>query len=432
LSAGAYVLFRFAPRGRRFLFKSALVVTFGGVLFFAISQSDHIQQYFLKHYYFRAEAASLGSPFRALDELPDVERAYSPYQKIDIVHNAAAYEGAVLNDAFSTKYDEDPTLPHDRYLFLNGDFQLNSDYEELYHEWFAHVPIILNGEAPKRVLVMGAGDGMLLRELVKHDGIVSIQHVDLDPRLVGLAKSHPTLTALNEHALDDPRIQTVFGDAFQFVRKSKESYDAIYLDFPYVMDYNLSKLYSREFFHFVKARLSEGGFAVLDAPASNMSPNPDLDGNLRLEAGGDTDIYYNTIRSAGFESVVPFHTRLEIDNPRAFEILEDWSMTPTMEDSAEREDVRSALRREWMRQFIHQHATNLEQGFILMWNDDRDPTVHTYRDLNINLRMLNAQRFALAFPPPFSRSEPLDPFLVNSILRPTLPNRQILSVRRPW
>ncbi|MCH7532596.1 MAG: hypothetical protein IIB36_12680 [Gemmatimonadetes bacterium] len=431
LSAGAYVLHRFVPRKQRFRVKTTLALALGAVLVFGISQGGHIQQYFLKRYYFYIDAAAIGSPFGYLSELPDIVRVSSPYQKIDLVHDTSVYEGSVLIDAYSTKFAEDPSLPRDWFLFLNGDFQLSSDYEEIYHEWFAHVPIILNGKVPERVLVMGAGDGILLRELVKHEGIRSILHVDLDRTLVGLAKDHPTFTAMNRRAFDDPRIQTAFGDAFQVIRKSRETYDAIYLDFPYVMDYNLSKLYSREFFHFVRARLADGGFAVLDAPAPNMRLDPDLEGNLRIEPGGYLDIYHSTIRKAGFESIIPFHTRLELDNPSAYEALEAWPETPTFE-GVEREDFRQALRREWMLQFIEQHESNFEQGFILMWNDDRDPTVHMYRDLGVDLSVLNERRFALAFPPPFSRSADIDPFRVNSILRPTLPRQRIFSVRRPF
>jgi len=430
LSAGAYVLHRFVSREQRFRLKTTLALAFGAVLIFGISQGDTIEQYFLKRYYFYIDAAESGRPFASLSEFPEIVRVRSPYQKIDLVHDTSVYEGSVLIDAYSSKFARDPSLPRDRFLYLNGDFQLTSDYEEIYHEWFAHVPIILNGKVPERVLVLGAGDGILMRELVKHEGIRSIRHVDLDRTLVGLATDHPTFTAMNQHALDDPRIQTEFGDAFQMVRRSRETYDAIYLDFPYVMDYNLSKLYSREFFHFVRERLAEGGFAVLDAPAPNMRMDPDPEGNLQLERGGYLDIYHSTIRAAGFESIIPFHSRLEIDNPRAFEALEAWPDTPTME-GAEREDLRQALRRERMRQFIDKHASNFEQGFIMMWNDDRDPTVHTYRELGIELSVLNERRFALSFPPPFSRRA-VDPFNVNSILRPTLPRQRIFSVRRPF
>jgi len=432
VSMGAYVLYRFVPRKGRFPQKTAFALALGGMLVFGITQGGRIQQYFLKRYYYHYEAAERGSLFGPLSELPDIVRAHSPYQKIDLVEDTTWYEGDVLIDAYSSKYVLDPSQPRGWHLFLNGDFQVTSDYEEIYHEWFAHVPIILAGKVPERVLVLGGGDGLLLRELVKHESIRSIRHVDLDRTLVGLARNHPTFTSMNQRAFDDPRIQTEFGDAFQVIRQSRETYDAIYLDFPYVMDYNLSKLYSREFFHFVRARLAEDGYAVLDAPAANLRLNPDPEGNLRLRPGGDTDIYYNTIRSAGFESIVPYHTRLEIDNPRAIETLENWDLTPTMEEAASREDLRQALRREWIRQLIGRHADHLMQNFILMWKDDRDPTTHPWVDLGTDLRVLNERRFELAFPPPFSRSADIDPFKVNSILRPTLPNRRILSVRTPW
>ena len=144
------------------------------------------------------------------------------------------------------------------------------------------------------------------------------------------------------------------------------------------------------------------------------------------------DIYQNTIRSAGFESIVPFHTLLDIDNPRAIRTLEEWELTPTMEEGTTREDLRRALRREWIRGLIQRHVNNLQQNFILMWKDDRDPTMHAYRDLGIELHVLNERRFSLAFPPPLSRTAAINPFKVNSILRPTLPNRSLLSVRKPW
>jgi predicted membrane-bound spermidine synthase len=431
VSVGAYVLYRFVPRQRWFRRKTGFALVLGVMLVFGITQSGHVQQYFLKRYYYAHEAAESGSLFGPLSELPEIVRAYSPYQKIDLVTDTSGYEGKVLIDAYSSKFALDPSHPRGWYLFLNGDFQVSSDYEEIYHEWFAHIPIILAGKAPERVLVMGGGDGLLLRELVKHESIGSIRHVDLDRTLVGLAKTHSTFTSMNQRVFDDPRIQTEFGDAYQVIRKSQEVYDAIYLDFPNVMDYNLSKLYSREFFHFVRAHLAEGGYAVLDVPGANLRLDPDLEGNLQLQPGGTNEVYFNTIRSAGFRSIVPFHTRLEMANERAIELLEASSLMPTYETASE-EGLRQALRREWIRQFIGRHTTNLTQNFILMWKDDRDPTTHPYLDLDIDLRVLNEGRFGLAFPPPLSRTAEIDPFKVNSILRPTLPNRSLLSVRKPW
>jgi len=431
LSVGVYILVRFARRHRGSGLKAAIAVALGGVLVFGIARAASIEQYFLKRYYFAPEAAVFGTMLGPLHDQPDVYRAHSPYQNIDLVNDTATYAGDELIPAYSTKFQAYPSFPRDLYLYLNGDFQFNSDYEELYHEWFVHVPILLNGTVPERVLVLGGGDGLLIRELVKYDGIRSITHVDLDSRLVGLANTNPILTAMNRHALDDPRVHTRFGDAFQYVRRSGERFDAIYLDFPYVMDYNLSKLYSREFFHFVRARLSDGGYAVLDAPARNYDPVPDADGNLRLVRGDETEVYYNTIRSAGFEDIVPFASRLDLDNPAAFEILEGWSGSPPVAGPGPDQELRAAVRREWMRQLIERHVDALEQAFIAMWKDGREARTPAYRDLGVELHALTRKRFGLAFPPPFSTSADIDLFLVNSILRPTLPRRPVLSVRRP-
>ena len=429
LLVGAYILFRFVPRGRGFLLKAAPAVALGGVLVFGISRAPSIDQYFLKRYYFAQEAAASGSIFGPLHDLPDVLRAQSPYQNIDLVNDTTSHWGTQLIDAYSTKFLDDPDFPRDMYLFLNRDFQVNSNFEELYHEWFAHVPILLNGKVPERVLVLGGGDGLLMRELVKHEGIRSITHVDLDSKLVDLANTDPTLVAMNHHSFADPRVHTQFGDAFQYVRKSRESFDAIYMDFPFVKDYNLSKLYSREFYHFVRDRLAEGGYAVLDAPAQNFDPVPDAQGNLRLRPGDESGIYYHTIRSAGFQDIVPYGTRLDMDNPKAFEILDGWSGTPPRPEPGPDLELRAALRREWMRQIVQQHADALEQGFIAMWKGGRQERTPAYRDLGVELHILNRKRFGLSFPPPFPASVPIDQLRVNSILRPTLPRRTVWSVR---
>ena len=113
---------------------------------------------------------------------------------------------------------------------------------------------------------------------------------------------------MNEGALNDPRITTVFDDAYRYIRNDTSTYDAIYLDFPYVQDYNLSKLYSREFYHFVRQRLAPDGFVVLDAPGIKRPSQ------IR-------DIYLNTIQTAGFAQVRPYISVLEANNSEAISIL---------------------------------------------------------------------------------------------------------------
>jgi len=430
LLVAAYILRRFIPNPRRLRVKAALLAVFGVALLSATFRGRDIQQFFIKRYYFSAEAAQRGALFGPLADLPDVFRARSPYQKIDLYHDPAEFNTDILLPSFSTKYEVYPGSQRNHFLYLNGDFQLSSSHEELYHEWFAHIPIIVRGQVPERVLVLGGGDGLLIRELLKHDGVKSIMHVDLDRTLVELARTHPTLLEMNRGALDDPRVRTEYGDAYQYIRKSAETFDAIYLDFPYVKDYDVAKLLSREFFHFVREHLNQDGFAVFDAPGQNYFNRPDENGNLRLIPGGEWQIYYNTIRAAGFESVVPFTTELDADNPKAIEFLESWEGTPDFPDpeSGERREV---IRNAWIRQVVAQHVTYFNESFILMWKDEQDPEVHAYRDLGVELHILNEKRFGLAFPAPFSRTAAVETGSVNSILLPRLPVMGVWRVRRP-
>lgn len=428
LLVGMWVLRRFVAPDERTGGRSWVTVGAAAVLLFGILQSATIEQYFLKRYYFYTDAAERGSPFGALGDLPDVYRAYSPYQQIDLLHDPEGFQGDVLLDAYSTKFRDAPTTPTNRILYLNGDFQLGSSYEELYHEWFAHIPIMLRGAVPRDILVLGAGDGMLIRELVKHEQVRRILHVDLDRALVELAKTDPVLTAMNRNALDDPRVETRYGDAFQFVRTSRETFDAIYMDFPYAKDYNLAKLYSREFFHFLKDRLADGAYAVFDAPGGDYLEGMDANGDPVLVPFDEWDVYYNTLRSAGFRMIVPFYTQLEEDNPRAFELLEKWPGVPTFAEIPDPE-TRSTARQMWMAALISSHVESFQQGFITAWKDPASLPPPLYNDFGAEFYSLNALRFDLAFLPPFALTAPIDLSKVNSILRPRLPMIDVWSVR---
>lgn len=430
LLVAGYLLHRFIPNPRGLGPKTAFVVAFGLVLVLGSFKGSAIEQYFLKRYYFSPESEQVAGLFGSLRDIPTVFRAHSPYQKIDLVDDPARFNTDLLLPLFSDKFEKYPDSRRNQFLYLNGDFQLSSSHEELYHEWFAHIPIIMSEEVPERVLVLGGGDGLLIRELLKYDGVRSITHVDLDRTLVELARTHPAFTAMNRGALDDPRVQTQYGDAYQYIRKSTETFDAIYMDFPYVKDYEVAKLLSREFYHFVRGRLAEGGFAVLDAPGRNYFPRRDAGGNIRLVPGGEWQIYSNTLRAAGFESLVPFTTNLDADNPKALAFLASWRGTPSFPD-LETGEPREEIRRAWMSQLVAQHVSYFSESFILVWKDNRDIEVPQYRDPGVELLILNGKRFALAFPGPFSLEAPVDAALVNSILRPRLPVMGVWQVRRP-
>ena len=389
------------PKSRRPLFRLAATGSLTGGILLGLLFSQPIERYFVKNYYFYFDHSDdLKTLFATLENIDDVFRARSPYQRIDIVHDRAGYDTDVLIDTYSTKFVENPAQPRNYVLFLNGDFQLVSSYEEYYHEWFAHVPIATNGGVPRRVLVMGAGDAVLIRELIKYPDIERIVHVDLDRKLVELAEEHPVLLAINEGALDDPRVTTHFDDAYRWIRNSTETFDAIYLDFPFVKDYNLSKLYSREFFYFVRKRLAPGGYIVLDTPG--------LENRASIR-----DIYTSTIKTAGFKFVRPFVSTIEDHNLEAMKML--------LESGYDYGSARS---------LVADHADSLEYGFVIARDDL--PPAPAGLDPRVKLHALNEARLELTL---MRRMPPLaqpDPRKVNSILRPTLPEGDIWGIRSAW
>ncbi len=313
---------------------------------------------------------------------------------------------------------------------MNGDYQVDSDHEEVYHEFFAHVPVILGRAVPRRVLVLGGGDGILVRELLKYPGIERIVLVDIDPTIVDLARTHPVLTGMNHRALDDPRVRVEVGDGYYFVRKSTELFDGIYIDFPYVMDYDVSKLYSSEFYRFVRERMSEHGFAVLDAPDVGLFTEPEEGQPQEMAENNDWPVMQSTIRKSGFATVVPYVSNLEMDNERALEALraaqKARASAPGKHRRGRREDPEAQVRRS-----LAKHVIGLQYGFIMVRRDSKELAAE-YWDPGIEMHVLNEERFRLAFSLPFPDYRSVDPALVNSIMRPTLPTLDFFFTRMPW
>lgn len=432
-------------RASRFpiLLRTGFAVLLAGGLAFGLIRSKDINDYFLRKYYYLTELSFSGSlldVFSTKKNFPQVFRASSPYQKIDLMEDPAEDPTAAFIDAYSNKFVRDPSYPRKKILFLNGDFQFTSSYDEIYHEYFAHVPIISNGKVPKKVLLLGGGDGLLARELLKYPEIEAITHVDLDSTLVNLANTHPILTRMNGHSFEDPRVNTIFGDAYQYVRRSNEKYDAIYIDFPMPADYDLAKLYSREFFHFTRERIKEDGYVVFDATGIGFLSLPDREGNQIVEADNDWPIYYATLKAAGFPVIRPYVTTLEMDNPAVDEILSrpDTNLIVSEEmmqlfgfiDSAAEEKVATDLIvRLAKHTMISDHILPLQQGFIMLGRKKGVLSGEYGEGPGVELDVLNRKRFDLAFTVEFPTTEEADQEKLNSIMRPTFPTLPLWQPR---
>jgi spermidine synthase len=149
-------------------------------------------------------------------------------------------------------------------LFLNGNLQFSSADEYRYHEALVH-PALAALPAARRVLVLGGGDGLAVREILRYPGIDSVTLVDLDPEMTRLFAATPLLRALNHDALVSPKVKVVNADAFKWLEQSTDHFDLIVADFPDPSNYSLGKLYTNAFYQMVERRLSARGLAVVQA-----------------------------------------------------------------------------------------------------------------------------------------------------------------------
>jgi spermidine synthase len=158
-----------------------------------------------------------------------------------------------------------PAGERDTRLFLNGDLQFSSIDEYRYHEALVHPAM---AGAHKRVLIMGGGDGLGLREVLKYRDVEEAVLVELDPAVVKLAKTHPIVKKLNQKAFDDPRVKVVSNDAFRYLRKlppKERTFDVIIADFPDPDSISLAKLYSSEIYAMASRSLAPNGRIVVQS-----------------------------------------------------------------------------------------------------------------------------------------------------------------------
>ncbi|HSV68583.1 MAG TPA: polyamine aminopropyltransferase [Methylibium sp.] len=147
-------------------------------------------------------------------------------------------------------------------LYLNGNLQFHSRDEYRYHEALVH-PVMAAHGAPRRVLVLGGGDGMAVRELLKHPSVEHITLVELDRLMTRLFATEPLLTALNGDALNSPKLTIVNDDAFGWLDRSDALFDVIVVDFPDPSNFALGKLYSTSFYALLARHLAASGHAVI-------------------------------------------------------------------------------------------------------------------------------------------------------------------------
>ncbi len=276
VAGAAVALFVFSVTAQRRLALALGTVGVLAVLGFAFAQSDAFLRY-------------------ARDELYEDPVVYSEttqYQDIVVTESSPVVEG-----------------PTDTRLFLNGDLQFSSLDEYRYHESLVHP--VLAGKRD-RVLILGGGDGLAMREVLKYPDVREAVEVELDPSVLRLARENPTIAALNEHSLDDPRVRVVTADAFTWLRDARERFDAVIIDMPDPDSTATAKLYSEEFYSLARQRLAPGGRMVVQAGSPYFAPRT-------------FDCITSTVRAAGL-STTPYHVNVPT--------FGDWGFVLAQPDSA--------------------------------------------------------------------------------------------------
>ena len=183
----------------------------------------------------------------------------------------------------------------DYWLFINGNQQLSTIDEIMYHEPLVH-PLLKLCPNPKDILILGGGDGCAAREILKYENVQNITLVDLDPEMTKLALEHPVLSEINQHALEHEKVTTINQDGYSFLEKENLFYDIIIIDLPDPKTIELGRLYSYEFYKLCNKALKPNGLIVTQAGSPYF-------------ASRAFQCIEKTMSEAGF-STVPIHNQV--------------------------------------------------------------------------------------------------------------------------
>ncbi|MEZ5424818.1 MAG: polyamine aminopropyltransferase [Pyrinomonadaceae bacterium] len=228
-------------------------------------------------------------------------------------------------------------------LFLNGNLQFNSFDEYRYHEALVHPAMLSLGREPKRVLVLGGGDGLAVREILKYPSVQSVTLVDLDPAMTELPKAFPPLAELSGHSFEDPRVSVTNADAFVWLDGAPraEPFDVAIVDFPDPNNFALGKLYTTRFYQMLKARLKPDASVVIQCTSPLIARSSFWCIIKTLEAAGFTvKPYQTTVPSFGIwgyalAKTEPFEVPKKLPENLELRFLNDQTFASMFEFSAD-------------------------------------------------------------------------------------------------
>ncbi|MBK8394208.1 MAG: polyamine aminopropyltransferase [Leptospiraceae bacterium] len=177
-------------------------------------------------------------------------------------------------------------------LFLNGNLQFSSRDEYRYHEALVHFGLA-SLQSPKKILILGGGDGLAVREILKYNTVEQIVLVDLDSAITSLFSNHESLIKLNDKSLLSPLLKIYNEDAFIWLKSNTDKFDFIVVDFPDPGNYSVGKLYTNSFYKLLKNALSKNGVGVIQSTSPYVAKKTFW-------------CVDNTLKSVGFKTL-PYH-----------------------------------------------------------------------------------------------------------------------------
>ncbi|MGI8470419.1 MAG: polyamine aminopropyltransferase [Pyrinomonadaceae bacterium] len=228
-------------------------------------------------------------------------------------------------------------------LFLNGNLQFNSFDEYRYHEALVHPAFAAFGAGnPKRILVLGGGDGLALREILKYPSVEYVRLVDLDPEMTSVSKHVPALGELNRHSFDNPKVHVTNADAFVWLDSTEtEPFDVAIVDFPDPNNFALGKLYTTRFYNLLKQKLKPDSTVVIQTTSPLMAREAFWCIIKTLEAVGFTvKPYQTTVPSFGIwgyalAKLQPFDAPTKLPENIELKFLNEQTLAAMFEFSAD-------------------------------------------------------------------------------------------------
>jgi spermidine synthase len=220
-------------------------------------------------------------------------------EKIMSISESSAYSGSIIY-ADSTPYQRIVITKqkNDLRLFLNSNLQFSSIDEYRYHEALVH-PILSAAKSPKNILIIGGGDGLALREVLKYQSVENVTMVDLDPEMTHLFSTNQILAQLNDNALLSSKLTIINLDAFLLLKeisqkKDRPIFDALIIDVPDPSNFSVGKLYSLSFFKQLRSIMNRDSLMVVQSTSPLVARKSFWCVNNTLEAAGFLTSPYHT------------------------------------------------------------------------------------------------------------------------------------------